>query len=752
MRAAAWMLWAFMGLARAAPGAPVQPLELGPVSAYPGALAVSRDGRIAAHVDAAGAVKVWETANTLPLPFLPAGQTSASSVALSTDGSTLVVGHADGRLVLWKRGSPAPVREFRGHAGRILAVAISPDGSRLASGSADGTTQVFDLATGRRLLVLDSVYNGHPTEGIAAPVSVAFAGSRLLLTQDWQRRQYDVGRVGSLWDVEQGIELSTIQASPPNGDQALQAGMAVGGGGWLLAYTGMQQLMVQRLDSCGPARPVGRPKDEGMEGGSFADTVAADPLGRWIAATSNTQVHFFAAAGGRPPLALTLPGRALALAPLPDGQALLALLDTTPRPNGPGMTVLGTDAPAPSPAGLFRITVPAALLAAPPMPMAPDARPCPLDEAAQKRQQFALPDNPPALTVTARLSPALPPRVGEATLPLGPLQRLRFDARGQLFALYLDRGDTRAALAAWTLATGRPALFRELPRQGETAQPLWLGMDWAVSDGVGGWLRASTGQRLLASAEGVMDAQVAGDALTGRLYRIAGATVEQVTAEGQRLPPLRTRGPLQGIAASSGRLLAVYRNGDQELFGGAPLVSRVFRASSRSASSGEPDERLERLMLSGDGRFAHATADTSNSETPSVDVAWQIVDGKPVGTGIALAELPTAANRVVTADARAHRLAVWDLDRNEAIARLPRQRSRDAQGMAVLLKAAISDDGRRVASASPDGLVRVWDIDAHRLLGEARVGAEVTALAFHAAGRQLAVGRTDGQVWLLALP
>lgn len=746
-----WAALALLGLAvgwrmaQAAPTPDVQALEVGSVLARPGALAVSRDGRLAAHIDAGGAVRVWDTATPRAAEGLPAGQPPASSVALSADGGLLAVGHPDGRVVLWPRGGKVPLREFRGHAGPILALDISPDGHRLASSSSDGTTQVFELQTARRLQVLDSVYNGHPEEGVAEPIAVTFAAQgRLLLTHDWQRRQYDAARVTSLWDTEHGLEIATMAVAPPNEDKAGQSGQAVGAGGWLLAYTTETQLMARRLDGCSAARPVAPAVDEPAAAGRYADTVAVDPLGRWVAATHRQVATFFAAAGGRPGASLPVPGLVLALAPLADGRAMLAMVDTS-VPGGPS--------PAAPPVRLYRIAVPAPLLALPALQVAANAQPCAPGDAARRGQQLNSPEGLAPLAVALKLVPAVPPLPGAEPQPLGPPQQLRFDPQGQLLALYLERGDTRPGVNVWSLATGRTVLARSIARQ-YGAPPLWLGMDWAVADDQNHIVRALTGQRLLASPEGVgwLDAQATADAETGRLYRMAGANVEQVAADGRRLPSVRGRGAIAGIAARNGRLLLVYRNGDSELFSGSPLASAWFRPAPSTRAADAGDERWARLMLSADGRFAQATVDASNSETPPYDYAWRLAGGKPVGSGIALAELPRGANRVVTADTRAHRLAVWDFDRGDAVARLPRQRSRDSQGNAVLLQAAISDDGRRVASASPDGVVRVWDLEAHRLLGEARVGAAVTALAFDAPGRHLAVGRADGHAWLLRLP
>ncbi|RTL36418.1 MAG: hypothetical protein EKK53_22965 [Burkholderiales bacterium] len=723
----------------------VQALPVGDVLAGPGSVALSADGRVAAHVDPAGSVRLWEAASGQALAGAP-DLKRATAVALSRDGRWLAVGQEDGRLQVWSRDDPRqPLRDLRGHSGRVQVLTFAADDRRLASGSDDGTTQVFDTGTGQRLQVLDSLYNGQSVEGVAAPVAVAFAAAgRLLLVQDGRQRQYEGDRITSVWELPQGLEIGLHTATPPSSDDHVRSsGQAVGGGGWLWAYTGAEHLMVQRLDGCTPARAL-PPK-------GYADAVAVDPQGRWVAESQGNVLNFVGLAGGTS-ATVRLPGRALALLPQPEGRALLALLGTWTRDEGAYAAKPGSRTESVlRPARLYRVVVPGPVAAGPALNVAADAATCTATDAQREAQQFGGLDAPPALTVAARLAPTLPPRGGDRPDALAPLERLRFDARGQLLALYTHHGDLRSGVNVWQLASGRSVLARDLARQEEQPVLPWLGMDWLVADADGHLVRATTGQRLL-DASDARGVALAADADTGRVYRIAGSAVEQVSAQGQRLPTLRLRGPVRGIAARNGRLLVSYRNGSVELFAGAPLASVLYRPARPANAADGDDTVISALMLSADGRYAHAVGNSSNYETPDEDRAWRLADGQAVGTGTALADLPGRANRVVTLDERAHRVAVWDLDRNTVIARLPRQRSRHADGTPVPLKATLSEDGRRVASASPDGLVRVWDLDARRLLGEARVGAEVQALAFDPAGRQLAVGRAGGAVWVLAVP
>ena len=211
--------------------------------------------------------------------------------------------------------------------------------------------------------MLDSLYNGHSVEGVAQPVALAFAGGgQLLLVQDWRQRQYDSDRVTSLWELPQGLEIGQRQATPPNAEGVQSAAQAVGGGGWLWAYTGAEHLMVQRLDGCGPEHalaPVG-----------YADTVAVDPLGRWVAESRNEALNFVGLANGRV-ATVGLPARALALLPQADGRSLLALLATWTRDEGAFVAKPGGTESVPRPARLYRVAVPAALASGPAVAVAP---------------------------------------------------------------------------------------------------------------------------------------------------------------------------------------------------------------------------------------------------------------------------------------------------------------------------------------------------------------------------------------------
>src|SRR5579885_20897 len=103
---------------------------------------------------------------------------------------------------------------YRGHTEIVTAVAWSPDKTRVVSASYDGTAQVWDAATGRRLVL----YKGHSvvkTGGSPVVWSVAWSpdGTRIASAGEDQTAQ--------VWDAATGKTLFTYR-----GHHAIVRGVA----------------------------------------------------------------------------------------------------------------------------------------------------------------------------------------------------------------------------------------------------------------------------------------------------------------------------------------------------------------------------------------------------------------------------------------------------------------------------------------------------------------------------------------------
>jgi len=653
----------------------VEALPFDKVAPLPGALAISADGRIAAHINMEGDVVIWDVARLKTLETIASSDQKASAVALSPDGNLIAIGYFGGRLMVRSRPEKKPLREFYGHSGRISALAFSPDGQMLASGAGDATTQLWEIATGKRLHVFDSMFDEHE---LGVPVSVGFSGDgQALIVNDWHRGRFAVGRSITIWDTKDGIEISTRDVAPPNHDEIVRTGQALGSKGWLLTYTGgwlsdKVGLMVERLDQCEPPRQ--------LPSGGYANTVAADPLGRWVAATENEymgemrseKITFFGTNNDQKSYAISLPENTtvIALVPSPDGHSVLTIADTqfvdTAYINQ--YDILFNNAETVTGSVLYRIPVPEPLWHSPPLNVKKDATHCAPIEATRN---FKLPEKPLELTV-----------IEGAT---------NFITEKRLSSVLSY----------------------------ESAQ------DTALSN--------------------------KSDPDTGQFFRRTETYIEHYDAIGHRLSNIATKGIVLDYAVRNGRLAALYKDGNVQVWQLIPDGESKIYKPGLSLDRGYMEEGVDALALSADGRYLYAVF-PGPGDAPTDYTIYRLSSGEAVGSGPLLAPFPARANRGVVYDTRPHRLAVWDYDKGEIIARLPRQRSRNENGEYWGLLTTLSDDGRLLASASYDGLVRVWDIDAHRLLGEGRAGSEVTALAFDATGERLAAGRKDGQIIVFQIP
>jgi len=648
-------------------------LDFDDIASWPGALAVSADGRTAAHIEIAGNIVVWNTADLKTVKTIAGSndEKKPTAVALNPDGTLAAIGYADSRLVLWSLVQDKPVRAFSGHVGAISALAFSPDGQLLASGADDATTQLWEVASGKRLRIFDSMLDD---SGI--PVAIHFSGDgTVLLVNEWQIRHYDVGRNISLWSIPDSIEISTRNdMAPPNSDQIMRSGQAVGGKGWFLAYTGNEGFMVERLDGCGPPRRLTQQRDappyDEIPPGVFADTVAADPLGRWVAAAQilkwdekkSQEITFLGMNGNGKSDALALPGRVIALAPHVDGASVFALIiEDDSREQEPFSN--------PQSGALYRIPVPLRLLALPSLHVQQGAASCAPTQAVRQQQDYKIPEKPAELTVATNL---------------GPDQLKQWKKR----------------IIQWR-------------QEWIDAQP--SSFDFTVLDPE-----------------------------TGPVSEDIESLSRRYAASGPSLPAIPADVKVACAATRNGRLAVLYDN-DEVRVGRLKPSGDVKRYQLEL----EHEWATDHMALSADGQYLwlllnHPDANTSGT--------YRLSSGKLVGSGYLLTPFPSRANRGVVNDARQFRLAVWDFDKAEIIARLPRQRNRSPEGYYRPLRAALSDDGKLLASGSYDGLVRVWNLDTHQMLGQGRIGGPVTALAFDEAGEQLAAGRQDGQITVFQIP
>jgi WD40 repeat protein/serine/threonine protein kinase len=116
-------------------------------------VAYSPDGQSIASGDLTGKLTVRDVKTGQVRFEKPHGQVVITT-AYSPDSKLIATGSSDKTIQLWNAATGDQVATLKGHTGSVLSVRFSNDGRRLVSGSQDKSARVWDVATGEQLQVL----------------------------------------------------------------------------------------------------------------------------------------------------------------------------------------------------------------------------------------------------------------------------------------------------------------------------------------------------------------------------------------------------------------------------------------------------------------------------------------------------------------------------------------------------------------------------------------------------------------------
>lgn len=123
------------------------------------AVTFSPDGKLLAScgVDTDSEIRLWDVSNGKLIGRLSPDDEKwniATVLAFAPDGKSLVSGYREGGLGVWELATGKQVLLTKRHEQGIQSIAISPDGKLLATGSADGTIRISNLDMNKQQLGL----------------------------------------------------------------------------------------------------------------------------------------------------------------------------------------------------------------------------------------------------------------------------------------------------------------------------------------------------------------------------------------------------------------------------------------------------------------------------------------------------------------------------------------------------------------------------------------------------------------------
>ena len=159
----------------------------------------SPDGTRLASASADDTIKLWDVASRAEIATLEGHTSSVYSVVFSPDGTRLASASRDDTVKLWDVATRENIATLEGHTSSVYSVVFSPDGTRLASASRDGTVKLWDGASRAEIATL----KGHTSQ----VTSVVFSPDGTQLAS----ASYD--DTIKLWDVSPSQLVKIVKIS-----------------------------------------------------------------------------------------------------------------------------------------------------------------------------------------------------------------------------------------------------------------------------------------------------------------------------------------------------------------------------------------------------------------------------------------------------------------------------------------------------------------------------------------------------------
>lgn len=608
----------------------------------------------------------------------------------------------------------------------VYAVAYSPDGTVLASGSTDGTAKTWDLETGRELVT----YRGHadqpddPSKGVSV---LGVAAVAFHPREPWVASA--AGNQVHLWSPDTGERVKVL-AKLDKADLPLKT-IAFSPDGTQLAAGGDDGIV--RVFTVA----TGKEAFKSPSRNARVERVAFSRDGKRVAAVDANGLAGVYVPGAGNPVQLNLTvvpnGAAFGAAFTPDGSGLYtggtdgrARLTGTPAADGAaGAGALVREFPGHTPAGLTDLAV------------TPDGKLLVTAGEDKTVRVWEAGTGKPARSFQGHLTKVL----GLAVRPDGR-QVASAGADGTIRLWDLSPTDDHRSLTA---AAG-PVWAAAVSPDGKRAAAAGADKLIRVYDPETGALEATlSGHTAAVTALAFLPDGRLASAGGDRVVRIWDVAAKKQLTElsGHELPVLTLATSPDGKLLVSGAADRTARGWDPA--GGKPLWTWTGKSAVCGAA-----------VRPGGSQVALGTADGG---LVVLDVAGGTPKERFAQTahvaGVAAVGYSPDGSRLASAGGDGV-LRVWAVDANGTPAPLARfdgqARPGTPAGAAPLAAVAFAPDGRQVAAAGADGVVRIWDVptktEARGLRGHPDWA---TAIAFAPDGRRLVAAGADGSVRVFEL-